>query len=243
VAVLLLIGAGYAPTPARADYIFTAIGTNPTSGDAINAVVDINFSGGVMTVKITNNLTSNNEQIGSAVTGISITTVPTLSSTTLTNTYGNLRNTTGFVTETNNVLSTFTGASYFDGGTGVGHNSLASSPWSVTSNNPGTISVFGDGSPDGSVAGSGSLGSSLTNSAHMPVFSNSVTLVANVTPTDIAGVSGVTFQFGTNQSEGYVNGTPVLAPAPPSLALALSGFGGLALVSLWRRRRKAIAAV
>jgi hypothetical protein len=189
--------------------------------------VDINIVGGVMTLTITNNITANGEQIGSAVTGISITTAPTLTSATLTDTYGNLRNSNGFVTETGGVLDTYTVASHFDGGTGTGHNSLDVSPWSVVSNNPGTINVFGDGSPNGSVAGSGSLGSSLTNSAHTPVFSNSVTLVANVTPTDISDVTGVTFQFGTNQAQGYVTGT-LAAPAPSGLVLSV--IGGLASI-------------
>jgi hypothetical protein len=233
---LTLVGLAFTPGSARADFIFNAVGT--VNGNAVNATVDISFIGSQMTVVLTNNLTTNNESVGSAITGISITTDPTLTANTLTDTYGQLRNGNGYVTETNGVLSNGTGITHFDGGTGTGENALSLSPWSVVTTTPGTINVFGDGSPNGSVAGSGTLGSSLTNGAHTPVFSNSVTLVSNVTPYPIGSVTSVTFQFGTNQSTGYMTGTPVTAvPAPSSLALALTGLVGLGLTRVRRFQR------
>jgi hypothetical protein len=273
---VFLVGFVFSPGAAKADFVINTDGSNTSAGGAnattqqnatVNAQVDISFAGnGDVTITLKNMLSSATD-VGQSITGIKIVTLPSITMTSsLTNTYGQLFDSpanpgvkfvetgaTGLGTGPNQGQfvggseSAGAGTSYFDGGSGSGHNAVAASNWNVTSTSPGIITVLGSGQPTQSVISAAGEGSGFNSGiTHRPVYDGSVTLVAGTTgfssssPTTI---SQVTFYFGTGTDSLTVNGQgPTSAPAPPGTALALCGIG---FVGVWQfvRRKPARPAI
>ena len=197
-----------------------------TAGQAVNALVTFNLTGGTLTVTM-QNLISNEQDVGQAISGLKF----------------NLAGLSANPTETGTATTETVAAN----GSTTLHTGTSLVGWTATTSlSAVSLSAFGTGQPDQTILGAPNS-SGVYSNANSSIAGNSphndfTDQIATFTFTGLTGVntnaslssllSNIQVGFGTNNTD-YLSGT--LVPTPEPTTWLLSGFA-LCGIALTRRK-------